>query len=424
MCILYRPRFSGCGHMGTEFRVTCTDALRRGFSCHRPVRTSSPRDRETLCPNCDRLDQVRLTECANSLNWVILNAISISWYLGTRLLTRNHINFWRMWQFRKSLGADFRVAARWIIQKLQNAITLLAMSTSAFLYLVFDPKFQLRFYTVQACSRKFFTRLVHIPQLTRPAWGPILDPVVTTTWDQYEFTTGDVLEAYCVPILVVAYTFFPQTSVTEYLNVVTRYLALLQIARIYTDLFNQIWPRSRTLIRISMLAGMLGIFLVNYSLTGLNSSSSTILSRNKWMLYGLLRFAPHIRRAIVVSLAAAEVGLPGAPRQRDIPKVWARMLNISWGILWSPVWLPKAAYDCVERKLKDEVEEDVTVAQEEQKAEEEFLRKEVLTPESERFSNDTFVHCRHGSHDRVRSRHTGSAYSRPKLQGFFADPLR
>jgi hypothetical protein len=52
MCRLYRLHYEDCGQMEDELLYLCPEASRLCRPCEHPIRLSSPRAREKLCPEC------------------------------------------------------------------------------------------------------------------------------------------------------------------------------------------------------------------------------------------------------------------------------------------------------------------------------------------------------------------------------------
>jgi hypothetical protein len=296
MCRVYRVHYEDCGHMEDELLYLCPEASRLCRPCEHPVRLSSPRAREKLCLECRPPTETWPLMGRTAIGYLVLNFPYVLLLLVCGPFFGIYFIMQKTFGLFQTLYKFFHSALHWFSEMMQTIVAALLLYTSriaaltkmtVFAYLWLPIKSSL-WWSVAIAMTPFFAILAILEALEDNLW-PHLPKIF---WEIVDFSTGEVFRFYAMYFLFLSYFVAPVSSVTKWLETITKIFAPFQVARLYIWYRDEAWNR-------------LGDFWAVFALNAVSTSILTSLIMAEPQL-SVLSFLNRWVYAIVFILSVAE----------------------------------------------------------------------------------------------------------------------
>jgi hypothetical protein len=285
--------------MEDELLYMCPEASRLFRPCEHPIRMSSPRAREKLCPECRPPAEAWPLVGATAIGYFLLNLPLIIWLLLSGL------GLGVLFVAQKIFGmfpTSFRFlcsALQWFPPKIQILGSTLFLYTHRLAVLtktivcthLWPAVKSTLWWTIAIAMTPFVAVLAFLEILEDGLW-PQLPKLF---WKIVDFSTGEVFKFYAIWFLALSYFIFPASSVTKWLEMITIILAPFQVSRLYTWYRDEAWDRLGDRWAASTLSAVSIIVLISLIMTAPHASVLVFLNRWVYATVFVLAVAEPVR---------------------------------------------------------------------------------------------------------------------------------
>jgi hypothetical protein len=349
MCRKSHIYYPGCGHTEDDILYMCPEASGLCRPCEHPIRIASARAREKLCPECRPPPETWPLMGKTAIGYLLLNFPLIVWLLISGLFLGICFIFQKVIQLFLKLCRLLHVVMRWLLQTTQNFVSTvifgnqrLIASSKLFASKYLCPAVESALWWSVAIAMTPFIAILAILEILEDGLWPHLLKLFRKIVD---FSSGNELRFYAAYFVVLSYIIAPASSVTRWLETITKVLAPFQVVKLYVWYWNEAWDSLGDFWAAFTLAAAFTSVLTSLVMTAPHASVLSFLNRWVYAIVFLLTIAEPVATFLGMLYAVVRAELPRLMKQEMVQKglsgvvqgVMHNRLAWVWQITMSPV---------------------------------------------------------------------------------------
>ena len=324
MCRKSHIYYPGCGHTEDDILYMCPEASSLCRPCERPIRIASARAREKLCPECRPPPESWPLMGKTAIGYLLLNFPLIVWLLISGLFLGIYFIFQKVIEQFLKLSRFLCVVMRWLLQTTQKFVSTvifanqrLIASSKLFACKYLCPAVVSALWWIVAIAMTPFIAILVILEILEDGLWPHLLKLFRKVVD---FSSGDELRFYAAYFVVLSYFIAPASSVTRWLEMITKVLAPFQLAKLYVWYWNEAWDSLGNFWAAFTLAAVFTSVLTSLVMTAPHASVLSFLNRWVYAIVFLLTIAEPLAAFLGMLYAVVRAELPRLMKQEMVQK--------------------------------------------------------------------------------------------------------
>jgi len=297
-----------------------------------------------------------------AIGYLLLNFPLIVWLLISGLFLGIYFIFREVVEQFLKLCRFLRVAMRWLLQTAQKFVSTvisgnqrLVGSSKLFACKHVRPAVESALWWSIAIAMTPFTAILVISEILEDGLWPHL---LKLFWKVVEFSSGNELRFCAAYFVVLSYFIAPASSVTTWLEMITKVLAPFQLAKLYVWYLNEAWDSLGNFWAAFTLAAVFTSVLTSLVMTAPHASVLSFLNRWVYAVVFLLTIAEPVATFLGRLYAGMRAELPRLMKQEMVQKglsgvvqgvmrnrlVWVRQIAMSpvVGLILLRQWILKS----------------------------------------------------------------------------------